>query len=58
MHPYGCHSDRAPDRFKSPVIFHSSGNTSWEDRSNKRCQYDRIEQDERCDKCIHPKAKD
>lgn len=52
--PYGCHSDRAPDRFKSPVVIHSRGKVSWPFVMSTDCHYDHRGTDSRCKDCLHP----
>ena len=55
--PYGCHSERAPNRLSQPMVRHGNGqegNAEWPFVMSTVCNYDRRESDTRCASCSHP----
>lgn len=50
---YGCHSDKAPRRCYSPIIYHSDVKACWHDKSDGVCQYDNKSNDIKCNGCKH-----
>lgn len=57
MMPYGCHSDRAPDRFSHDVVIHGNGderNAQWIHRMSTKCRFDAKKNDIRCNGCNQP----
>lgn len=50
----GCHSTISPNRFKSPIVVHSSGKKHWKHVMSTTCQYDQRPRDTRCAGCEHP----
>ena len=53
MTVYGCHSDKAPDRCKHDLVFHSKGNVSLPYIFTRSCQYDQRDNDSKCKECKH-----
>ena len=49
----GCHSQLAPMRLQSELIYHSKGNVSWPNVMTRTCQYIKQENivDDGCDGC-------
>lgn len=47
----GCHSQIAPNRLQSELIYHSKGNESWENVMTRTCQDDNKLNDIGCIDC-------
>ena len=55
----GCHSQIAPNRLQSELIYHSKGNVSWANVFTKTCQYIKQENinDDGCNGCDEKEKK-
>lgn len=52
--PYGCHTERGPERFVSDTVTSRQFGLSWPFAMSRTCQYDRRADDPRCRGCGQP----